>query len=164
MKNIFEFSKELFGFYLDPISYNELINDMIIHGQKGLCSKSKRVAALIKPNGLYVTGTNSPPSPFSCKSNEFCKKICNQICIHAEERALLLALKQYSKVEDCICLHLKIVNCEPVVSGNPSCVTCSRKLLECGVKYMYLWQEKGWQQWTTEEFHFETLKNLGLTC
>lgn len=149
-------------FFLNKDPFNEIINEMIIEGPKSLCNKSKRVSAIIYSNGFSVIETNSPPLPFTCMNNENCKKICNKICVHAEERAILSALDKYGDLWDCICMHLKIVNGKPVPSGNPSCVTCSRKLLECKVKYMYLWQEQSWKRWTSEEFHHETLLNLGL--
>lgn len=165
MKNIYEFStelRELFDYNVNQNEYKELIDSMIYYGSRGLCNKSKRVSAIIYPNGIYEIATNSPPEPFACANNEQCKKVCNQTCIHAEERAIIKSLQRHGEVDFCLCLHLKIVDGKPVTSGCPSCVTCSRKLLECKIKYMYLWQENGWKRWTAEEFHLETLNHLGL--
>lgn len=144
------------------INFVELIDNMIKKGSLGTCNKSKRVSAIVYSNGISVIETNSPPFPFVCQNDLRCQSICNQICVHAEERAILSAFKKYGDVDNCICLHLKIVNGIPVVSGDPSCITCARKLLECDVKYMYLWQKDGWKRWTSEEFYIDTLINLKL--
>jgi hypothetical protein len=59
-------------------------------------------------------------------------------------------------------LHLKVVDGEPVPSGTPSCVTCSRSMLELRVGWVWLWTSEGWKVWTATEFHHATLANLGL--
>lgn len=156
-----------------------IIPHIIEVGKLGICCKSKRVSAIITKeeptiswnnyrsmnyfsNYGCVVATNEPPTGFSCKNNEACKKVCNQVCIHAEENAIIKAFQRGLNVKDGICLHLKIVNNEPTSSGNPSCIYCSRKLLQSGIKFMYLFHEDGWKKYTTEEFHRETLKTLGI--
>lgn len=138
-----------------------IINEMVEIGSKGSCCKSKRVSAIITKEN-YVIAINEPPIGFICKNNETCKKVCNQICVHAEENAIIKAFQKGLDIKNASCLHLKIKNNEPVFSGPPSCIYCSRKLLQSGVKFMYLFHEDGWKKYTTEEFHRETLKTLGI--
>src|SRR5574338_69495 len=143
---------------------NYILYHMIRIGSNGPCEKSKRVSA-IYTNNDFVIAVNSPPYPYKCSKDEKCKKDCNQICVHAEESAIMEALYKFKDKSDIInstCVHLKIIDGQPVTSGNPSCIYCSRKLLHSGVQYMWLWQETGWKRWTTLDFHRETIANLGL--
>jgi deoxycytidylate deaminase len=156
------YDNSLLTYWLNKTDFKEIIDEMISIGSEGNCEKSKRVSAIVYQNGFSVIETNSPPFPFVCQKNEKCKKACNQLCVHAEERAILSALRKYGDVDFCICIHLKIVNGQPAFSGSPSCITCARKLLECNIRYMYLWQETGWQRWAPKEFYEDTLSNLKL--
>ncbi len=150
------------------------IDEMIKEGSRGPCAKSKRVSAIISCSletydGIssypYIIATNTPPGKFVCLNNEACKANCNKVCVHAEENVILKAF-QYRTIEVAggACLHLKIVDGKPVPSGKPSCVYCSRKILQSGLKYMFLFHETGWCRYTAEEFHEHTLRNLELPC
>lgn len=150
-----------------------LINEMIKIGSRGPCCKSKRVSAIISSDTIeiyddicqhpYIVATNTPPGKLKCLNNEECKKNCNKYCVHAEENVILKAysLKTIEVLGGTI-LHLKIVDGKAVPSGNPSCIYCSRKILQCGLKYMFLFHETGWKRYTAEEFQLETMNTLGI--
>lgn len=153
----FNHLNEEFEFY-----FYDLLDKMIFYGSKGPCAKSKRVSAIITNYNEYVISVNTPPVGFNCQNNDACKKVCNQVCVHAEENAILTAFNANLEVKNSTCLHLKIKDGNPTFSGRPSCIYCSRKLLQSEVKYMYLFHENGWKRYTSEEFHRETLKTLGI--
>jgi len=142
----------------------EMVMEMIQQGRYGTCNKSQRVAAIYSPiRKNYILATNSPPLPFKCLQNDNCKKNCSKLAVHAEERAILKASKcGFMPKEGLHCFHLKIKDNVPVVSGKPSCIYCSRKMLEYGIGHVWLWQEKGWKSWLAQSFHADTIKNLGL--
>lgn len=164
LEKLYDFS-EFVG--KDKIYLEWMINSMITKGWAGECNKSKRVAVVFG-NLQYdlVIGCNSPPDPFTCFKNEECKKVCSKICMHAEERVIRGAaeinLRKYNEFLSCV--HLKIVNKTAVPSGNPSCHTCAKQLLDyTPIKYMYLFHETGWKRYTTLEFFTETAKNCGIS-
>lgn len=144
---------------------SDMIWNMITQGRTSTCEKSKRVVSIYSPiRKIYVLGTNSPPLPFSCSKNEKCKQNCAKIAVHAEERAMLKAAKcGLLPKEGLHCFHLKIKDNVPVISGEPSCIHCSKNMLEYGISCMWLLQETGWKSWKLENFHRETMKNLGIS-
>lgn len=152
------------------------IDEMILEGSRGPCAKSKRVSAIISSSletydGIssypYIIAVNTPPGKFTCMNNELCRVNCNKVCVHAEENVILQAFKYRTiEVMGGACLHLKIVGGKAVASGNPSCISCSRKILQAGLKYMYLFHENGWKRYEAEEFHQLSLESQGIyeTC
>lgn len=137
---------------------------MIIQGRDGTCDKSKRVSSIYSPSRqTYVIATNSPPAPFTCTKDDDCRKNCSKLAVHAEERAIIKAAKSNLLPENNLhCFHLKIQHNVPVPSKEPSCVYCSRKMLEFGINYMWLYVDSGWKSWKMENFHRESLINTGL--
>lgn len=145
-----------------------LIARMIGIGANGPCAKSKRVAAVVDADWLLVPviAVNGPPGRFVCSGDEACRSACGRICVHAEERALMRAERDLPAVARAAwklhCIHLHVVDGQAVPSTMAKCETCSRKMLEFGIDSMWLFLETGWRRWSAEEFHLETLKNLGL--
>lgn len=145
-----------------------IIGQMIDIGAAGPCAKSKRVAAVVDElcQLTPVIAVNGPPGRFTCGRDDECRKACGRICVHAEERALLQASARRPMGFDPLwrlhVLHLHVIDGEPVPSRSASCETCSRKMLEFGIHSMWLFLESGWRRWSAEDFHLDTLKNLGL--
>lgn len=139
------------------------------------CQKSKRGAVVWcdeGPSSLWVSACNGPPPGFACDGSDVCRSACNKLCLHAEERALLNegdTSGTYSSDYDLPytdLLHIKVVDGEPVPSGPPSCWQCSRKILQAGIKRVWLMHEKDnvrvLKSYTVDEFHEQTLINCGL--
>lgn len=122
------------------------------------CRKSQRGALLVTADGREFWGSNRPASG-TCDGSDACRRDCAKICVHAEQDVLIQAGVQASGAH---VVHLKVVDCRPVVSGDPSCVECSKLMLAAGVARVWLYQVDGWRSWTAAEFHAATLKNLGL--
>jgi hypothetical protein len=135
-------------------------------GARSPCAKSKRGVAVFsgRPGfaGPIVADHNGPPAPFICDGSDACKAACGKVAVHAEERALHSYRSVVGDPAGAHVLHLKVVDGEPVPSDTPSCVTCSRSMLELRVGWVWLWTSEGWKVWTATEFHHATLANLGL--
>lgn len=134
---------------------------------EGPCSKSKRGAMLLD-NGFVTMQVNGPPGKRICTRDAVCRAACSQICVHAEERALSVWLRGWVSSKPPTGAHVihVAVNAsgQPRSKGTPSCVTCSRSMLDAGVETVWLFggEPAAWRGWTAEDFHAETLKNLSL--
>lgn len=124
------------------------------------CAKSKRGVVIVARNGnLLGSGFNAQPEPFKCDASDACRAACGKLCVHAEQAALMQA---GSHAFGAHLVHVKVVGCDPVASGPPSCWQCSRSILEAGVSYVWLMHDDGLRRYTAEEFHRLTLENCGL--
>lgn len=77
-------------------------------------------------------------------------------CIHAEQRAIMDALKSpFSK--DIVGSTLFFIrldeNDQPKHSGRPYCSICSKMALDTGIKNFVLWHVEGWTAYDTEEYN-----------
>lgn len=145
-----------------PAEYTErdALKDAIIAASHSGCHKSQRgVVIFHRRFGLHTSGTNYPPSPFSCDGSKECRKACNKICIHAEQDALL---KSGTPLLGYEMLHVKVVDDKAVPSGQPSCWQCSRLILAAKLRCMWLLHEDGLRSYMPLEFHALTLKEKGL--
>lgn len=117
-----------------------------------------------------ASGRNGPPHPFVCASGSLeCRARCNKYCVHAEDRAIRAALGA-DDVHDLELVHVKVLDGQVVDGGPPSCWQCSRTILDVNLRGVWLYETehlgnagKGWIFRTAEAFHYETLRNCGLT-
>ena len=130
------------------------------------CAKSKRGAALtaFEPRRgrlVYGTGWNHPVGR-TCSSDEACKAVCRQICVHAEIHAVLRnrELTALTLARDLEVLHVKVAgpNLDLVPSGGPSCLECSKTMVAAGVIAVWLYHEDGWYCYPMDEFHQLTME------
>jgi deoxycytidylate deaminase len=76
------------------------------------------------------------------------------VAVHAEERAILAALADGIQLgPGWELLHVRVVNGKAVPSGPPSCVKCSRLILESGISTMWLLHTEGLVAYAAERFH-----------
>lgn len=90
------------------------------------------------------------PAGTRCTSDQACKSSCATFAIHAEQDVLLQAGREADGSE---MLHLKTVDGAIVRSGPPSCVQCSKLMLQAGVVAVWLCHEGGWRRYSVAEFH-----------
>lgn len=100
----------------------------------------------------------SPGDPTSCR---YCGGqvtfLCRKTAVHAEQDAILAA---GSGCLNASMLHVKVVDGQLVASGEPSCVECSKLILRSGIKFMWLFHETGWKEYTADEFHKFSLQSV----
>lgn len=138
-------------------------------GAQAECAKSKRGAVVFRVEPVTAErgeqsftvasicdvvgyGFNSAPDR-KCDGSAECASACGEICVHAEERAVrgavaLLAASGYMPspaahftLAGWDLLHAKVVDGQLVPGGGPSCVTCSRTILDAGISNVWLYEQ-----------------------
>ncbi len=134
--------------------------------RRSWCAKDSRGAAVFHNDpGSYgsttsrvVAAPNGPAPPFKCSGSPECRAACGKLAVHAEERALF-EWEQRLGPRGPDVVHIRVHENEPVVSGDPSCITCSRTMLLHGVAAVWLWHEAGWRRYPIVEFHALSLQH-----
>jgi deoxycytidylate deaminase len=138
------------------------IRDAMWAAKHSACAKDQRGAAVWHPEyGVIVNGHNGPPDPFTCDGSEACRAACGKLAVHAEMRAVL-KYQRTVKLGPPVgmhVLHIRTVDGKPVTSGPPSCISCSRDMLEAGVAVVWLWHDTGWTSYPAEVFHRLSLQH-----
>lgn len=114
----------------------------------------------------FIYGFNHPPARFTCAGDEACRAACSKVAVHAEQHALV-RLREVGSLRGRVeALHVKVVDGALVAGGGPSCVECSKLLLEAGVSAMWLYEARPdggvWIRYEMERFHFLSLEAHGL--
>ena len=120
--------------------------------------QSKRGVVIWDSKGVISIGHNHQPYPFLCDGSDRCKQSCGKTAIHAEQHAILLA--ERSRLNGAQMLHVKTISGEIVANGRPSCMECSKLILEAGIAYMWLFHENGWRWYAASEFHRSTVGDM----
>lgn len=124
------------------------------------CKRSKCGSIIVLETTIIGQGYNSMP----CNVNEECfkdelaptfksDKTC---CIHAEQRAIMDALRSNfaHDIHNSTLYFLRLdENDQPKHSGRPYCSICSKMALDVGIKEFVLWHVEGWTAYTTEEYN-----------
>lgn len=126
------------------------------------CKRSKCGAIIVKDNEIIGIGFNSPAgnieSQRRCliKKDSYHLKVTDKTCcVHAEQRAIMDALRRnQEKLEGSKLYFIRLDdNNLPLKSGEPYCTICSKMALDVGVKEFILLQEKGVCVYDTEEYN-----------
>lgn len=126
------------------------------------CLRAKCGSVIVKENEVIGYGFNSPPGnkklekclkddlPEGFKSDRTC-------CIHAEERAIILALKKDPQGTALLGSRLYFIRLdergEKTFAGKPYCTICSKMALDTGISEFTLWHEEGICVYETEEYN-----------
>ncbi|HET8574696.1 MAG TPA: hypothetical protein VFM02_00800 [Candidatus Paceibacterota bacterium] len=169
-------------------AWTEILNRAKNAARASPCKHSKRGAVIFHSTTgeVFSVGNNHPPGTNLCE--QYCplpidpgkKNIiqtaspklqsCNKLVIHAEMDALLFLRNQgrilvFSEYD---LLHLKVAGHKnkeiPIPSGPPSCVSCSRHILDKGFRGVWLLEtDEGkkpiWNYYATAVFHQLSLEN-----
>ena len=138
--------------------------------QKASCERSKCWCIIVKDGEIIGQGFNSPPQNLEsqrrchCDKAQYHKKVTDKTCcIHAEQRAILDALKFAS--DKLIGSDLYFIRLDPegkpAKSGNPYCTICSKMALEVGIKTFHLWHSEGIVAYDTEEYNILSYQYQG---
>lgn len=102
---------------------------------KSPCQSKRGVLIADKAGDLIGEGFNHQPSPFICDGSDACKRTCGKTAVHAEQSAILSAR---ADVRSGWMLHVKARDGKPCASMAPSCLECSKLILESGISWMHL--------------------------
>ncbi len=125
------------------------------------CHRSRCGAVIIKDNKIIGRGFNSPPQNkeenrrCSLSKEEYHKKVTDKTCcIHAEQRAIIDAIKNEKNLDNSRLYFIRLdEKGSPSKAGNPYCTICSKMALDSGIKEFVLWHEKGICVYDTEEYN-----------
>lgn len=156
---------------------NEPPDDMVLrardHAMRSPCAKSKRGVVIFDRITLRLLGAghNGPPFPMKCDGSKACLASCGKICVHAEERALIVANRdphvEKHGLGTAHLLHVMLHDSLPVVvpGGTPSCPECSKQILDADVFGVWLLEngpEFASGKWVFREaleFHVASLRH-----
>ncbi len=124
------------------------------------CLRSKCGSVIVKDGEIIGSGYNSPPleKKLSCcfkdnlPDNFVSDKTC---CIHAEQRAIMDALKNNaSKIVGSRLYFIRLdEEGEMAISGDPYCTICSKMALDAGIAEFVLLRKEGICVYDTEEYN-----------
>jgi len=98
--------------------------------------QSKRGVVVWDNNLRWISdGWNHQPSPFKCDGSSRCRETCGKTAVHAEQSAIVSADECLG---ECHMLHVKARDWKPCASLAPSCLECSKLILESGISSMHL--------------------------
>ena len=129
---------------------------------KSTCQRDRCGSILIKGDEVIGRGCNSPPKDqesqrrCSYSKEEYHKKVTDKTCcVHAEQRAILDALKKDpAKVSGSRLYFMRINDKgQPSQAGDPYCTICSKMALDAGVAEFVLWRQEGIVVYDTEEYN-----------
>ncbi len=144
-----------------------IMPDLVKTALMSKCSRAK-CSSIIMNNGFVIgAGYNSMPcnvvgecfkdslSP-SFKSDKTC-------CIHAEQRAIMNALRYNpDSIKGSVIYFLRLNNDnQPEFAGKPYCSICSKMALDVGISKFVLWHEDGWVSYDTKEYNELTFQYSG---
>ncbi|MBU0470036.1 MAG: hypothetical protein KKA62_05425 [Nanoarchaeota archaeon] len=129
---------------------------------RAACRRSRCGSIIVKDSQIIGSGFNSPPGNkeeqrrCSYSKDSLHKKITDKTCcIHAEQRAIMDALRRYpDRIFGSRLYFIRLdENEKPSRAGQPYCTICSKMALDVGIAEFILWTEKGIAVYDTEEYN-----------
>lgn len=126
------------------------------------CERAKCGSIVVKNGVIIGRGHNSPPADLesqrrcSEEKDSLDKKVTDKTCcVHAEQRAILDALRRNpDKICDSRIYFIRLDQDALVVrAGKPYCTHCSKIALDVGISEFVLWHEEGICVYNTEEYN-----------
>ena len=135
---------------------------------KSSCLRSRCGSVIVKDDEVIGKGFNSPPLnerldhcfkdelPDGFKSDRTC-------CIHAEQRAIMDALRENPlKLQGSRLYFLRLnERGNPTRAGEPYCTICSKMALDSGISEFALWRSQGICVYDTREYNLLSFKHKG---
>lgn len=126
------------------------------------CQHVRCGAVIVKGNEVIGRGFNSPPKELESQrrcnisKESYNKKITDKTCcVHAEQRAIIDALKNSPGKINGSALYFMRVNGDGNITtaGKPYCTICSKMALDVGISEFVLWHNSGITVYNTEEYN-----------
>ncbi len=134
-----------------------------------LCLKSKCGTVVVKNGKIIGQGYNAPPlddPKFRRCLNTYALpkdyKYDRTCCMHAEQRAIIDALKKDPKSLAGARLYFIRIDADGNIkkAGKPYCTICSRMALDAGISEFLLWHDEGICAYETGEYNALSYKNI----
>lgn len=126
------------------------------------CERSRCGSVIVKDGEIIGEGFNSPPKDLEnqrrCQNDKsaYDRKVTDKTCcVHAEERAILDALRRApGRLEGSSLYFVRLDETGSIAfSGAPYCTLCSKLALDTGIVEFLLWHEQGITSYGTEEYN-----------
>ncbi len=149
-------------FGIEKIESIKWINETSKEAVKSTCLRAKCGSIIVKDNQIIGKGFNSPPreleSQRKCLNDKlvYAEKVTDKTCcIHAEQRAIIDAIKNNSdKINDSTLYFIRLdLKNDILTSGKPYCTHCSKLALDVGIKEFVLLHKEGICAYDTEEYN-----------
>jgi deoxycytidylate deaminase len=128
--------------------------------QSSSCLRSKCGSIIVRSGEIIGKGFNSPPlnkKPGFCIKDQLPKnfKSDKTCCIHAEQRAIMDALKHNpEKISGSRLYFIRLDESrKKAMAGKPYCTICSKMALEVGISEFVLLHREGICVYGTEEYN-----------
>ena len=133
--------------------------------KKSKCKISQRGAIIVKNNRIIGKGHNKVTLEKYCnpcirENIEGSERVELCSAIHAEQMAILDALKQGEKLEGSRMFHIKVKDGKIKTSNKTSCTVCSRLILEAGVSEFVLFRKEGFSLYNAEELNKKSFEHF----
>ena len=134
------------------------INEAVKVAHNSPCTKSHRGCVLVKNGKIIATGYSGAPHDKICRPcirEDIVDNSKTELCyaIHAEQRAILNALKDNQDLSGSRLYHIKVKNGVVLPTDDISCTLCSRFILETGIAEMALLHHDGLTVYDAEEYN-----------
>ena len=144
---------------------NFLTSYLIKVAKMATCKRSK-CGSIIVANGIILgEGFNSMPCDGTgeCFKDNLAPtfKSDRSCCVHAEQRAIMNALKNKwrDQIKGSTLFFIRLdENDNPKHSGAPYCSICSKMALDVGISNFVLWHKEGWTSYNTKEYNEQTFQ------
>lgn len=147
---------------LDPNENQRWVQSATEVAKSATCGRSKCGSVIVKDGEIIGEGFNSPAgnleSQSRCgveKSSYHIKVTDKTCCVHAEERAIMDALRRNpEKLPGSTLWFIRLdEDGKPKFSGRPYCTICSKLALDAGIAEFVLWHEEGITAYPTDEYN-----------
>jgi deoxycytidylate deaminase len=131
-------------------------------GKQATCGRSKCGSVIVNDGEIIGEGWNSPTGNFESQrrcdieKSSYHRKVTDKTCcVHAEERAIMDALRRNpGKLAGSMLYFIRLNDDgKPKFSGQPYCTICSKLALDAGVAEFVLWHESGITAYPTDEYN-----------
>ena len=138
------------------------IGECIKQAALSTCQRARCGSVIVSSESIIGRGYNSPPGnkesqrKCTCKKEDYDKKVTDKTCcIHAEQRAIIDALKNHpEKIKNSTIYFARIDKDNKLIfSGAPYCTICSKLALDVGITEFVLGHEQGITVYSTEEYN-----------
>ena len=140
----------------------EYITQAVEVAKSATCERSKCGSLIVKQDEVIGMGFNGPPGDIegqrrcSNSKDSYHKKVTDKTCcVHAEQRAIIDALrKNPDKLSGSRLYFVRLDDSEtPSRAKEPYCTICSKMALDVEVTEFVLWHEKGVCVYDTEQYN-----------